>query len=242
MNINDTIIINPVNTSGGGEILNDVVIPSTYSASTLSPSSSFNVLIDGDYELIPKVNSLRPVMSSMYYYARDHIPSYSTISYYPNVIQYNPDTSNVINFSFAFYGMKGCMSNISSIISRFNWNRCNDMSYAFSECSNLTGFISEIPRNVTNLYHTFYGCSNITGVSNIPNRVTNMAYAFADCSKISSDVYIDSNYVTNAYGCFYNIGTLITIYVHSGTTYNSFYKAMGNNTYNSKWKCYLKTF
>ena len=71
-----------------------------------------------------------------------------------------------------------------------------------------------------------------------------MGWAFSNCSNLSSsNVYIHSNNVSIAINCFYNMGNTMNIYTHAGTkTYNSFYKAMGNSTYNDKWKCYLKTF
>ena len=363
MNTNDTIIINPVNTSGGVVNLNDVVIPSTYSASTLSTSSSFTVLIDGDYELIPTTRI--PPISTMYYYARDHIPNYNKITTYPNDPEYNPNTNGVTNFRYAFRNMKNCKDSIGSIMNRFDWNSCTDMSYAFMYCNNLTGSIPNIPNNVTNMVNAFYFCKNLTGsipklpsnvrnmfyafyqcrlitgsipeipntvtnisgafdiclsltgkvpkipngitsigftfascynltgpiseipnsvtnmmsafqecsnltgsipnfpnsvkyldstfvncknltgsIPNIPNSVTSMSYTFKDCTKLSSsNVYIHSNNVSRANNCFYNMGNTMNIYVHANTkTYNSFYKAMGNSTYNSKWKCYLKTF
>ena len=155
-------------------------------------------------------------ISTMYYYARSHIPSYQTITTYPNDIQYNPDTNGVTNFS-----------------------------YAFSGCSNLTGSIPNIPNSVTDMSYAFSGCSNLTGsIPNIPNSVTDMYDAFYDCYRLSSsNVYIHSNNVSRATDCFYNMGNTMNIYVHANTnTYNSFYKAMGNSTYNSKWNCYLKTF
>ena len=239
-------------------------------------------------------------ISTMYYYARSHIPSYQTITTYPNDIQYNPDTNGVTNFSYAFAEMLYCKDTIGSIMNRFDWNSCTDMSHAFDTtgaiffyycnftgsipnipdsvtnmsfafrgcsiltgsigsignsvtdmsgafyyCYNLTGSIPNIPNSVTNMYSAFDHCYNLTGsIPNIPNSVTDMSYAFYNCHNLSSsNVYIHSNNVSIANNCFYNMGNTMNIYVHANTkTYNSFYKAMGNSTYNSKWKCYLKTF
>ena len=263
-------------------------------------------------------------ISTMYYYARSHIPSYQTITTYPNDIQYNPDTNGVTNFSYAFAEMLYCKDTIGSIMNRFDWNSCTDMSHAFDTtgailfcycnftgsipnipdsvtnmsfafrgcsiltgsigsignsvtdmsgafyyCYNLTGSIPNIPNSVTNMYSAFDHCYNLTGsIPNIPNSVTDMSYAFSWCNRLtgsipdipnsvtdmsfafydcyrlsSSNVYIHSNNVSRATDCFYNMGNTMNIYVHANTnTYNSFYKAMGNSTYNSKWNCYLKTF
>ena len=310
MNTNDTIIINPVNTSGVGVNLNDVVIPSTYSASTLSTSSRFSVLIDGDCTISVYTSF------TMYYFARDHIPRYNRITTYPNDPEYNPNTNGVTNFSYAFYGLSNCKDTINSIMNRFNWNSCTDMSSAFyscynitgsipyipnsvtnmksafSSCQKLTGSIPDIPNSVTDMYKAFSWCINLTGsipnipnsvtnmsnafsycynltgsipnipnsvtdmsgafyycynltgsIPNIPNSVTDMSGAFYNCSSLSSsNVYIHSNNISNATNCFADMNNTMNIYVHANTTtYNSFYRAMGG-TYNSRWKCYLKTF
>ena len=67
---------------------------------------------------------------------------------------------------------------------------------------------------------------------------------FAFCSNIKGDLYIESNNVTSARNMFYNCPNYTkNIYCHADTTtYNTIYKAMGNNTYNSNWNAYLKTF
>ena len=186
----------------------------------------------------------------MYRYAANHIPSYKIISTYPNDPEYNPNTNGVTNFSYAFFGMSRCKDTIGSIMNRFDWNSCTDMSNAFSTDislagMNFTGSIPKIPNSVINMSHAFFGCHNLTGsIPNIPNSVINMSYAFSNCSNLSSsNVYIHSNNVSNAINCFCNMRNTMNIYVHANTTtYNSFYEAMGNSTYNDKWRCYLKTF
>ena len=312
--------------SGGGYSVDSQIIPSNY-------------LYNIDFKDREKINT-------MYYYAKDHIPNYSSITTYPNDIQYNPNTVGVTNFSYAFHNMKNCTETLESIYNRFDWNSCTNMrsafgctydfpmsklygsipeipnivtdmswafaylcnlsgsipnipnsviymSYAFYNCRNLTGSIPNIPNNVTNMSDAFYRCYNLTGsipeipngvlyindafyncrnltgsipeipntisnmvyafyycynltgsIPNIPNSVTNMYRTFYECESLSSsNVYIHSDNVSNAINCFYNMGNTMNIYVHAGTaTYNSFYKAMGNSTYNSKWNCYLKTF
>ena len=257
-----------------------------------------------------------PPIDTMYRYAADHIPNYGTIITYPNDPEYNPNTNGVTNFSRAFFNMSYCRDTIGSIMNRFDWNSCTDMSDAFRCCNNLTGSIPNIPNSVINMYDVFSFCYNLTGsIPNIPNSVTNMSYAFESCYRLtgsipnipnsvtningaffccynltgsipnipnsvinvsyafyrcynltgsipsipnsvtnvsyaffncsnlsSSNVYIHSNNISNATNCFYNMRNTMNIYVHAGTTYNTFYKAMGNSTYNNKWKCYLKTF
>ena len=119
------------------------------------------------------------------------------------------------------------------------------MSYAFSACYNLTGSIPNIPNSVSYMNSAFFNCYNLTGsIPNIPNSVIYMNATFYNCYKLSSsNVYIHSNNVSGALNCFYNMRNTMNIYVHANTkTYNTFYKAMGNSTYNSSWKCYLKTF
>ena len=97
----------------------------------------------------------------------------------------------------------------------------------------------------TNIRCIFYDCDKLNcSIPNIPNSVTDMSSAFYNCNNLySSNVYIHSNNVHNATNCFYGMGNTMNIFVHPNTdTYNSFYEAMGNNTYNAEWNCYLKTF
>lgn len=95
------------------EITNEnLSIPTTYA------SSIFQELIDRDCTLFPITRT--PSISTMYYYARDHIPNYDTISTYPNDPEYNPNTNGVTNFSYAFYGMYYCEDTIGSIMNRFD--------------------------------------------------------------------------------------------------------------------------
>ena len=146
--------------------------------------------------------------------------------------------NSVTNMSSAFHDCRNLTGSLPKIP-----NSVSDMSDAFYDCFNLTGSIPNIPNSITNMAFTFYNCRNLTGsVPNIPNSVTDMSETFMHCYRLSSsNVYIHSNNVSNATNCFYNMGNTMNIYVHAGTaTYNSFYKAMGNNTHNAK--CYLKTF
>ena len=102
-----------------------------------------------------------------------------------------------------------------------------------------------IHNNITDIKHAFHDCSNLTGIiPNIPDSVKYMGYTFANCTNLSSsNVYIHSNNVSNASYCFHGMENTMNIFVHENTTtYNIFYKAMGNNTYNAEWNCYLKTF
>ena len=188
-------------TNGGGVNLSESVIPSTYS------SSSFSVLIDRDYELIPTTRI--PPIDSMYYYAKRHIPNYQTITTYPNDIQYNPDTNGVTDFRYAFANMKYCRDTIGSIMNRFDWNSCTTMYNAFYNCYNLTGSIPNIPNSVTNMSYTFANCYNITGyISKLPNSIRDINGTFYNCSNLTGSIPSINDDVSDMSDAFHDCSNL----------------------------------
>ena len=276
---------------GGTESIENASIPSTYASGGIYNES---ILIDNNCTLEPKVQIYREQISTMYKYAEYHIPNYMNITTYPNDIQYNPNTTGVINFVSAFANLKNCSDTIGSIINRFDWSSCKTIQYvfyncrkltgqipefpkdlaymkeAFTHCRNLTGAIPKIPEGIQRLDYTFYDCSNLSGITgdlptsitnlescfeecsnltgtipNIPENVFDVADAFWGCSKFSSsDIYVFSNKINYANRFTVGCKNTMNIYVHANTTtYNAFYKAMGNSTYNASWgPAYLKTF
>ena len=207
MNINEIT----ATTNGGGIKLNESVIPSTYSVSTLSTSSSFSVLIDRDCTLSPITRM--PPIDTMYYFARDHIPNYNKLYTYPNDPEYNPNTNGVTNFSYAFYGMYYCEDTIGSIMNRFDWNSCTDMSYAFrgsaGRYTNLVGSIPFIPKNVINLCSTFNYCSLLSGnIPSIPNSVKDMSGTFYYCYRLKGSIPNIPNSVTSIDSAFFECRNL----------------------------------
>lgn len=124
----------------------------------------------------------------------------------------------------------------------------------FSNCVNLTGSLpSYFPDTITNMQSAFSNCTNITGsIPNIPRYVQNLYSTFSGCKKLSSsNIYIFNDtipYNSTFYGAASNFTlgctNVMNIYVHANTdTYNAFYKAMGNSTYNASWgPAYLRTF
>ena len=77
----------------------------------------------------------------------------------------------------------------------------------------------------------------------IPNNVKYLVGTFDTDEWVTGDVYIHSDIVEDATDFMANHHDPTNIWVHADTkTYNSFYKAMGNSTYNSNWVANLKTF
>ena len=119
-----------------------------------------------------------------------------------------------------------------------------NVSDMFSNCKNIKDFsMVNFSNSVTNMVNTFYNCRSLVNAPVIPNSVTNMYNTFYNCSNLQGDIYIHSNNVTDAINCFYNCTNYAkNIYVYENTnTYNAFYNAMGNSTYNTNWNAYLKT-
>ena len=181
----------------------------------------------------------------------------------------NFDTSNVTNMANMFGGLgQGCEKLVS--IPNFNTRKVVNMSYMFGFCSNLTTVPNFDTSNVTNMANMFNGCRNLTTVPNFDtSNVTDMSSMFSYCdldilpilnitkvinisnmfyycsSNNNYNFYVSSNNISNASRLFYDYKarSIKNIYCHvNTTTYNSIYSAMGNNTYNSNWNTYLKTF
>ena len=79
------------------------------------------------------------------------------------------------------------------------------LSYSFYQCSSLTD-VSNIPSSVTNMYRTFYYCYDLENVSDLPDGVTNVNYTFYRCESLmtapklgKSTTVLDYTF----YGCEY---------------------------------------
>ena len=141
---------------------------------------------------------------------------------------------NYISFSQS-YGLESVTGNFPSTVT--------DMDSTFYDCRNLVN-APVIPNSVTSMSSTFRSCYRLVNAPEIPNSVTDMYYTFYNCCNLQGDVYIHSINVNNADSCFNACSNYAkNIYVPvSSTTYNSFYKAMGNSTYNASWNANLLTF
>ncbi len=77
-------------------------------------------------------------------------------------------------------------------------------SYAFDDCSGLTGSLT-IPEGVTTIGEfAFYDCSGLTGSLTIPEGVTSIGiYAFYGCSGLTGSLTIPESVTTIGYSAFY---------------------------------------
>ena len=85
----------------------------------------------------------------------------------------------------------------------------NNMMATFFSCSSLTS-VSNIPNSVTNMGNTFRNCSKLTEVPNIPNGITNMESTFQGCTALTTAPTIP-NSVTTMFGTFYGCISLTTV-------------------------------
>ena len=78
----------------------------------------------------------------------------------------------------------------------FNFNDIpgvnNSLANMFQECNNLTD-VSNINRNVTNMYRTFRSCVNLVNAPVIPNSVVNLSQTFYQCSNLVNAPEIPSS-------------------------------------------------
>ena len=123
-------------------------------------------------------------------------------------------------------------------------NAVTNLSNAFSGYVNgsigIYGYISmqHGPLNfgsAVNMHNTFWNCSNLVSVGNIPNTVTNMYNTFWNCQNLTGDLYIESNQVANATGCFNGTSLPKNVYIPftyangiNTQTYNTFYTLYGS--------------
>lgn len=96
------------------------------------------------------------------------------------------------------------------------------MVRTFYGCENLTT-ITNIPEGVTNMGGAFYGCTNLTTIPNIPNGVTNMNEAFEGCRNLTTISNIPDG-VTSMGMAFYGCTNLTTI-PNIPTSVTSMYEA-----------------
>ena len=151
----------------------------------------------------------------------------------------NFNTSKVTNMSRMFYS--GGLIAIPNI----DTSNVTDMADMFSSCSDLTTVPNFDTSKVTDMSSMFQFCRNLTTIPIFNfNSVTNMNNMFRWCQNIRGNLYLESNNISAATNLFANCTAYTkNIYCHANTTtYNTIYNAMGNNTYNSNWNAYLKTF
>lgn len=124
----------------------------------------------------------------------------------------------------------------------------NDMSIAFSNCTNLTTVsgindavtnmdstfryctsltnISALPSSVVNMDSTFSNCTSLTDAPTIPSSVTSMHSTFSNCTSLTGNVVINSSIVNDVTFCFGNTTLAKYVYIpYNSTTYNTFIAA-----------------
>ncbi|MBQ8192981.1 MAG: leucine-rich repeat protein [Bacilli bacterium] len=89
------------------------------------------------------------------------------------------------------------------------------MESTFYGCSSLVE-IDNIPEGVTSLLSAFYNCSEINVIPNIPSSVNNLKYAFRGCAKLTSVPAIPSS-VTNLFSAFRDCAALVNAPIINST-------------------------
>ena len=156
------------------------------------------------------------------------------------------DTPN-INISNAFkidWMFQNCNNLVN--VSKYDMNNVVHSIDMFQNCTNL----NIIPNftNTKKLSYTsrmFQNCTNLKFIPLIElSDINQMQCMYENCINIEGNLYIECNNTYNTYNLFTNTPNYTkNIYCHvNTTTYNTVYADMGNNTYNSNWNAYLKTF
>lgn len=100
--------------------------------------------------------------------------------------------------------------------------------------------LSNTPWYNNDMSSAFSNCTNLTTVSGINDAVTNMDSTFRFCTSLTGDIVINSSVVNNVGGCFYNTTLAKYVYIpYNSTTYNTF-TAAGYDEVGTKEGVYLR--
>jgi hypothetical protein len=98
-------------------------------------------------------------------------------------------------------------------------NGVTDLYHTFEYCYDLTD-APTIPNSVINMISTFSLCSKLVNVPNIPNSVENICWAFGYCSNLVSVPNIPTS-VTNVVYTFAGCKKLSNVYIESQNITNA---------------------
>lgn len=146
----------------------------------------------------------------------------STLFEYDNVIENIEiiNSSHIIKFNNAFKNMKHLKTLIIDTSGArelkymffrnaienppyLNTSNAIDVNSMFYECTNLKYIPPYDFSNVTNMYGTFWGCSNITSIPYLDtHNVTDVRYCFAQCTKLKTVPLLNFSNVTNTHLAF----------------------------------------
>lgn len=122
------------------------------------------------------------------------------------VVPYEIDGKNVVlqNSPNSSNGVFTNNKNITSVRFLTDGTKIanSNASNMFTNCSNLKG-VSIMPNGVTNMSNAFLNCQNLSEAPYIPNSVTNVCNAFTYCHNLQGIVAIPPS-VTNMAYAFYN--------------------------------------
>ncbi len=95
-------------------------------------------------------------------------------------------------------------------LNRLDLETVTSYEFAFSDnCTNTTGTIPALPKNLVNGHSMFSGCSGLTGnVPTLPDTLTNGRTMFSNCSGLDGKITSISKGLTDGYQMFYHCSGL----------------------------------
>ena len=109
-------------------------------------------------------------------------------------------------------GLKFSKSTFTEVPEWADFDGVTDMSYMFSDCSNLQTIPLINTSNITNMSYMLNGCSNLQTIPLInTSNVTNMSCMFQLCYKLQTIPQIDTSNVTNMDSMFFNCNNLTSL-------------------------------
>ena len=117
------------------------------------------------------------------------------------------DTSNVTNMSYMF---SQC-TNLTTVPA-FDTSKVTNMNRMFSSCESLTAVPTFDTSNVTDMTYMFNSCESLTAVPTFDtSNVTSMKYMFSSCRNLTTIPQLDTGKVTDMSFMFGSCGSLITV-------------------------------
>lgn len=112
---------------------------------------------------------------------------------------------------------QNCQNIISVDLHNIPWVN-NSMSNAFNRCTNLKS-VTNINKNVTNMYYTFEDCYKLVNVPVIPNSVTDMYGTFRHCYAMVTSPTLP-NSITSLFGTYFECKKLVNMPVIPNSVIN----------------------
>lgn len=199
----------PIYMENDGSTMTEISYKSAFS----NDSTTKNVFIDakklssGDTSISTIFNFDTNVIENIEIINSSHITKFAhTFEHMKHLKTLIIDTSGARELKYMFF--ENAIENPPYL----NTSNATDVNSMFYYCTNLKYIPPYDFKKVTNMYGTFWGCSNITSIPYLDtHNVTDVRYCFAQCTKLKSVPLLDFSNVTNTYIAFGECSSLTDV-------------------------------